>query len=139
MKKEMLKLLSDRKLKATPQRLEIINFLMNTKSHPSAEEVYSYIKSKFPTISFATVYNTLLTLKEHGELKELSIDPERKRFDMDLSPHNHFFCKVCKRVFDVFDDFDKKIDVSQSIDGNKVEEVTLFYKGICSNCLKIQR
>lgn len=121
-------------LKATPQRIEIIKYLSSTKSHPSAEDVYTYIKEKFPTISFATVYNTLMTLKNTGDLKELSIDPERKRFDMDLTPHNHFYCKICKKIFDITDyHINKNIKV-ESITEHSVEEISIYYIGICKDC-----
>lgn len=126
--------LNKKGLKATPQRVEIIKFLSSTKLHPSAEEIYSYIKEKFPTVSFATVYNTLVTLKNTGDVKELSIDPERKRFDMDLRPHNHFFCKKCKKVYDVFDSSTEGEIKIEKIDEHIVEEISLYYTGICKDC-----
>jgi len=135
--KNLAKMLYKKGFKATPQRLEIINYLMNTKSHPSAEEVYKYLKEKFPTVSFATVYNTLETLKKSGDLKELSIDPDRKRFDMDLSPHDHFYCKKCKKVIDIYENKFNKKDIPYAIEDNIIEEVSLFYIGICKNCQKI--
>lgn len=129
----MKQALNKKGLKATPQRMEIIKFLSSTKSHPSAEDVYSFLKEKFPTVSFATVYNTLITLKNTGDIKELSIDPERKRFDMDLSPHNHFFCKYCKRIFDIYDSNNQHIKI-ENIDEHIVEEISLYYVGICKDC-----
>ncbi len=126
--------LNKKGLKATPQRIEIIKFLSSTKSHPSAEDVYKFIKEKFPTISFATVYNTLITLKNTGDIKELSIDPERKRFDMDLTPHDHFFCRKCKRVYDIYDLLrGYKIKIEE-IDEHQVEEISLYYTGVCRDC-----
>jgi len=134
--KKLAEMLHKKGFKATPQRLEIINYLMNTKSHPSAEEVYKNIKEKFPTISFATVYNTLETLKKSGDIKELSIDHERKRFDIDLSPHDHFFCKKCKKVIDIYEHKSLKKDLPDTIEGNIIEEISLFYIGICESCQK---
>ena len=50
-------------LKLTPQRLAILNYLEGNKEHPSAEDVYKAVSRKFPTMSLATVYNTLESLK----------------------------------------------------------------------------
>ncbi len=47
-------------LKLTPQRLAILEYLDGNTSHPSAEDIYISVKEKFPTMSFATVYNLSL-------------------------------------------------------------------------------
>ncbi|MCX7770114.1 MAG: transcriptional repressor [Proteobacteria bacterium] len=129
--------LNKKGLKATPQRMEIIKYLNSTKSHPSAEEVYVYIKDKFPTVSFATVYNTLQTLKNTGDLKELSIDPDRKRFDRDLTPHNHFFCKICKKIYDI-PNINEKVNID-ALNDHLVEDYSIYYTGICKDCKKMNK
>lgn len=120
-------------LKLTPQRLAILAYLEGNKKHPSAEDVYSAVIRKFPTMSFATVYNTLDTLKQKGELQELTIDPAKKRFDPDTSPHHHLICTKCKFIVDIFVDY--KLDIPEDVKGkfhmtgNHIE----FY-GLCPAC-----
>lgn len=120
-------------LKQTPQRLAIINFLKGNKSHPSVEDVYTSISTQFPTISLATVYNNLEILKNHGMLREITIDPEKKHFDPDTTPHHHLICNKCKRIVDIDIDFNIELpdDMKYNfeITGNHIE----FY-GICPNC-----
>lgn len=89
--------LKEKNIKITPQRIAIIEYLLNTKSHPSADDIYKEIIKKYPSMSYATVYNTLITLKNLGEVVELAIDSEKKRFDMDTSLHHHFYCTKCKK------------------------------------------
>ena len=72
-------------IKLTPQRLAILNYLEGNKSHPSADEIYKAVLKKFPTMSFATVYNTLDALREKGYVIELTIDPAKKRFDESIA------------------------------------------------------
>ena len=91
-------------LKLTPQRLAILDFLDGNSSHPSAEEVFSAVKEKYPTMSFATVYNTLDILKQRGDLLELTIDPYRKHYDPDTRSHHHILCSKCGKIGDVFDE-----------------------------------
>jgi len=120
-------------IKLTPQRLAILEFLEDNKSHPSAEEIYREVKQTYPMMSFATVYNTLEALKSRGNLMELTIDPERRRYDPDTGYHHHLICKRCKKIIDIHAEF--SIDIPESdrasfdIEGNHVE----FY-GICSDC-----
>lgn len=120
-------------LKLTPQRLAILNYLDGNKEHPSAEDIYRAVSKKFPTMSFATVYNTLQTLKEHGGVLELTIDPDKKRFDPNTEPHHHLICVKCKRIVDIHGDY--KLPISNGdkegfeIIGNHIE----FY-GICHKC-----
>lgn len=123
----------NKKLKQTPQRLAIINFLKDNKEHPSVEDVYKAIFEQFPTISLATVYNNLEILKNLGMLKELTIDPDKKHFDPNISPHHHLICTECKRIVDIEIEFDLKLPDTYKFDfeitGNHVE----FY-GLCPNC-----
>lgn len=120
-------------IKLTPQRLAILNYMDGNKSHPSADTIYICVSKKFPTMSVATVYNTLEALKNKGALQELTIEPGKKRYDPDCSPHHHLICIKCKDIIDIFKKF--KLDLSDSmangfeIKGNHIE----FY-GICPKC-----
>lgn len=132
MKKAII-LLNKKGLKMTPQRIKIIDYLQHTKTHPSAEELFEVLKRDFPSISFATVYNTLLMLKNSGDIKELSIDPERKRFDMDTTPHHHFFCKMCKKVYDVALPENTNFSIT-NVEEHIVYDISLYLTGICNKC-----
>lgn len=134
MKNSVIEKFREKNIKITPQRVAIIEYLMNTKEHPSAEDIYKEITKKYPNISFATVYNTLMTLKNLGQIVELAIDNEKMRFDMDTSLHHHFYCKKCKRIYDLSKNF--IIEAVSTIDGHKVENTFLNFTGICKNCLK---
>jgi Fur family peroxide stress response transcriptional regulator len=121
--------------KRTPQRLAILDYLEGNTLHPSAEDVYRAVTKKYFSLSFATVYNTLNTLAQSGAVRELTIDPERKRYDPNTEPHHHLICATCKKVIDVFEDvpvgIPKHLEKEFSNSGNHVE----FY-GHCSACRK---
>lgn len=89
------------RLKRTPQRLAILDFLAGNTSHPSAEDVYRAVSKKYRSLSVATVYNTLNALAKAGALRELSLDPERRRYDPDTSGHHHLICVACGKIADV--------------------------------------
>ena len=91
------------------------------------------LKVEFPSLSLATVYNTLDVLAKAGELRELRIMPDKRNFDPDPEPHNHFMCRVCSSVCD-FDTGLSKEPVPQEVNGYLLEEYTLNYYGICPEC-----
>jgi Fur family peroxide stress response transcriptional regulator len=120
-------------LKVTPQRLAILQMIKGDRTHPSAEKIYHEILKKFPGISFATVYNTLARLVKVGEIQELDIDPNKKRFDPYTSLHYHFYCKTCGNVYDVDYDISLTPDIKK-IAGHQVEAIQLNFKGVCKDC-----
>lgn len=120
-------------LKLTPQRLAILDYLRDNLEHPSAEDIYKAILERFPTMSFATVYNTLETLREKEAIQELTIDPRKKRFDPNPRPHHHLICNRCKKILDIHIDYQLHVPEEKKngfeIVGNHIE----FY-GICPGC-----
>jgi Fur family peroxide stress response transcriptional regulator len=123
----------DSGLKLTPQRLAILEYLDGNKAHPSADDVYRAVSKKFPTMSLATVYNTLMTLKQRGLVKELTMDPLKMRFDPQPTPHHHLICMDCRKIIDIHSRFRIPLPEGENegfeIVGNHIE----FY-GRCSKC-----
>ncbi|MBP1747892.1 MAG: ferric uptake regulator family protein [Deltaproteobacteria bacterium] len=118
--------------------MAIMQYLDGNVTHPSAGDIYGALHGEFPTMSLATVYNTMETLKEQGMLIELSIDPVKKRFDPNTEPHHHLLCVTCKRIVDIFIEFPVRLSEDEKhgfeIIGNRVD----FY-GICKNCALADR
>ncbi|HDL21057.1 MAG TPA: transcriptional repressor [Nitrospirae bacterium] len=120
-------------LRLTPQRIAILEYLDGNVNHPSAEEIYNAVAKKYPTISFATVYNTLETLKRKKGILELTIDPRRRRYDPNTEPHHHIICVQCRKVADVHADFDLRLPES-NVEGFKVLSKQVEFYGICPEC-----
>lgn len=120
-------------MKMTPQRMAIMRYLDGNVTHPSASDIYGALHGQFPTMSLATVYNTMETLKEQGRIVELSIDPGKKRFDPNVEPHHHLICTRCSKIVDIFTEFPLGLTKDEmhgfEIIGNHVD----FY-GICGDC-----
>lgn len=121
--------------KRTPQRLAILDYLEGNTSHPSAEEIYRAVSKKYRSLSLATVYNTLNTLAKSGALRELTIDPERKRYDPDTSRHHHLICVLCGKIVDIAG------GIAVNLPGEMARDFTLLgnhieFYGHCSPCTK---
>lgn len=120
-------------MKLTPQRLAVLEYLEGNRSHPSAEDIYRAVKKKYPTMSFATVYNILETLKEKGLVQELNIDPQKKRFDPDTSPHHHLICTGCGKVIDI--SLEQIPEISEeALGGFEIQRVHMEFYGLCQDC-----
>jgi len=132
---QVIRAFRDRGYKVTPQRIAILEVLEGNKTHPSADDIYVSLRRKHPTMSFTTVYNTLETLKELGEIQELTIDQRRLHYDPDITLHHHIMCTQCGHIDDIFADYTQAIQVPEEIlrrfhvNGHSVQ----FY-GLCSYC-----
>ncbi len=128
-----MRTLKENGLKVTPQRLEILRYLDTHRTHPTAEGIYTDLKKQNPSLSKTTIYNNLQLLGERGLVHKLTISGSELRFDGDISPHHHFLCKVCGKVFDI--DIAchnaKKVEAG----GHRVHEVHGYFKGVCKECL----
>ena len=119
----------------TPQRLAILEFLEGNRDHPSADDIYRKVKTGFPTMSRATVYNTLDLLCRRGEIAELTVDPQRRRYDPDTSAHHHLICRSCGLIVDIFRDFQLSLSDGES-ESFLVESTHVQFTGLCPPCRK---
>ena len=118
----------------TIQRLAILECMQKTKLHPTADQVLSTVREKFPSISRATVYNTLDALTRARIVLRLNVDPTVARYDADLAPHAHFRCRVCGKIYDIKLGNGRPVDVNA--DGHLVESVYTYAHGVCASCRK---
>jgi Fur family peroxide stress response transcriptional regulator len=124
-------------LKITPQRISIFHLLQDNRNHPSAEEVYREALRIHPSISFTTVYKTLQTLRDMGEIQELVVDPERVHFDPVTREHIHLFCERCKSVNDLEMDHrecDRIFRSARGPEGFEVHSRQIHIIGLCEDC-----
>jgi len=116
----------------TVQRLAILNYLEKHQTHPTAEEVYGAVKVRFPSLSRATVYNSLDVLKRSGSILELTINRSVARYDAQARPHPHFLCRGCGTLYDV--DLPCPIRPGDLVLGHEVETVHVYLHGLCTDC-----
>ncbi|MBK7748233.1 MAG: transcriptional repressor [Candidatus Obscuribacter sp.] len=89
-------------VKPTPQRVVIADYLLQTQSHPTADDVMLAVADALPVaLSRATVYNTLNTLKEAGVIKEVLTEPGRVRYDANITHHHHFVDVKSGKIVDI--------------------------------------
>lgn len=128
--------LAENGYRTTPQRLHILSALLAIKDHPTAEDVWSRVRLSSPTTTLATVYKTLDTLKEMGEVMEVETRDQSRHYDaIDPTPHPHAVCKGCGRIDDVA--LDGVADLQSQAtraSGYQIDEHSLTFYGLCRAC-----
>lgn len=87
-------------VRITPQRHAILAYLMESMTHPTADEIYRALEPTFPSMSVATVYNNLKMFIEAGLVRELTYGDSSSRFDANVSDHYHAICERCGKIAD---------------------------------------
>jgi Fe2+ or Zn2+ uptake regulation protein len=129
-------------LKLTPQRIAIVRELADDRSHPTAQSLFERLRPAFPTMSFATVYNTLDTLTRCGLVQPMgTLDVGGGvRFDPNTDPHHHAVCDACGAIHDIPAPQIARFDVAPgasdptSFLGFRVLREQRTYRGLCSQC-----
>jgi Fe2+ or Zn2+ uptake regulation protein len=138
-------------LKATPQRLAILRSLAADETHPTAQELYDRLSSEFPSLSVATVYNTLSALTRIGRCIPLELGGPL-RFDPNVDAHDHAVCERCGAIRDVSAPLVEAQPIQTQIEalpmqaqpqaasdpeglpGFTVRRVERIYRGLCAAC-----
>lgn len=125
--------LRERGVRPSYIRLRILQYLLDRRTHPGAEEIYQALVHDIPTLSRASVYNTLRVFAEAGVVKVV-VGTDETRYDANLEGHGHFRCKVCGKFYD----FGCSLEALQyeGLEGFVVEQKELYFLGICPFCQK---
>jgi Fur family peroxide stress response transcriptional regulator len=130
-------------LKLTPQRIAIVRLFAGDESHPTAQDMYERLLPTFPSMSFATVYNTLDALARAGLAGIVRLPGKRgdaARFDPNTTPHHHAVCDGCGAVLDIAAGTLSPTAASvrklrRAAPGFSVRAVERIYRGFCTRCM----
>ena len=121
----------------TKQRQMILEYFQQyPETHPTAEELYDYVKRMEYTIGIATVYRNLKKLVEIDILRELNLEKQGVRYDLAAHEHYHFICDNCGSIKNFVIPELVAIDkaVEQQVQGTLTYKDLIFH-GICAHCL----
>ena len=101
-------------MRLTPQRLAICRLLAGTDEHPTAQAIHEQLRAEYPSLSLATVYNTLETL-------------------VNLA------CTRCHRVIDLPSLHVRALDHEVAANsGYEIMGARVMYYGLCPDCQKAE-
>lgn len=119
----------------TKQREVVLQVIRDAEQHLTANEVFVAAKDLLPSISFATVYNSLRFLKEAGHIAEIQFGNGASRFDRMTSRHDHAICTKCGKLVDI--EMDLPVDILKNaakFSKFKPESIEFTLRGLCPDC-----
>ena len=122
-------------MRETKQKQVVLNAVLNSCDHPTAETILMRCKAELPSVNLATVYRNLNALSLENKIRRLAISGG-DRFDKTLHSHAHFKCVNCHCVFDI-----DNVNISDIIENakgsvNTVLGIDLTVNGVCLSCAK---
>lgn len=123
-------------MRLTPQRVAICRYLAESKAHPTSAQIYEALKPRYPSLSLATVYNTLDALVGLGVVNALGHAGDGAvHFDADTSPHINLACITCHHIVDM--NLPQAAGLEGEIrraSGFQLLGARVVYYGLCPSC-----
>ena len=114
---------------------QILDLVLCSAEHPTAEQIFWQMKQKNPKIAQATVYNNLNALVADGKLIRLPQPGSPDRYD-NTTRHDHLICTRCGALTDFrFTDLTRDIE---SALGACIRSYDLRIHYVCPACRKAQ-
>lgn len=121
-------------LRVTRPRTVVLDVLVESGGHHSAEAVHSMVGARGVTIPLTSVYNALSALTDAGLVMRADTGPGVTLFEHSHEWHHHFICRVCGEVSDTPCVVGSKPCLDTLVPGATVDEAQVIFRGICAGC-----
>lgn len=132
------RLLTEKGLRITPQRVVILEAVYTLGNHPTADQIIAHIRKKHPNIASGTVYNVLDTLEQNQLIKKVTTDKDVMRYDGVMESHHHLYCTECDVIEDYVDEelnsLLQEYFKSRQIEGFHIRDFVLQIRGTFDKC-----
>jgi len=140
---KFIKLLKEKGMKVTQQRLLVLEVLANNRdTHMAVEDIYDLVREVYPEVGLATVYRTVQLLLEMQLVDRIHLDDGCVRYELGhlfdgeaKHSHHHLICKKCGKVLafedDLLDDLEEQIEKKM---GFRIIDHELKFYGQCKEC-----
>jgi Fur family transcriptional regulator, ferric uptake regulator len=129
--------LNDHELKYTSQRKVILREALQVKGHFTAEELLNLSKKRDQKISKATLYRTLMHLKDSRLLEEHDFGYGRKLYERLYRHHHHdhLICVKCNQILEFENNHIEKLQTQEAQrKGFKIIFHSHKLFGLCKRC-----
>ncbi|MFA6197047.1 MAG: Fur family transcriptional regulator [Sulfurimonas sp.] len=120
-------------LKATPQRLAIVDALF-VHGHMNTESLYFMMLEKFSSISLATIYKNINLMIEKSFIQEVKLPHAKSVYELTKTSHSHLLCKKCGAIEDVEINLDKFVLEISKTNQFQIDKTDFVLSGNCKNC-----
>lgn len=139
--KEFVTRIREHGLRLTPQRLAVYRVLVENDQHPTAAMVFEQLRGQLPSLSQATVYNTLQVFVKKGLVHEIGDAGDGStHYDADIKPHINLICVRCHQIVDYHDERIAEVYSLLAEDsGYAIQGVRMAYYGLCPECQMVEQ
>jgi Fur family peroxide stress response transcriptional regulator len=139
-KEAIIHKLKERGLRITPQRLAIIDVLVEKGHlHPGAYYIHREARKKGKGLSLSTAYATIKEFSRYGIIKTLQFEGVENRCECNLDEHINLICERCGKIID----YKAPLSVDQNDVAKKagftITNSRLEYYGYCRDCSQDKR
>lgn len=113
----------------------MLTVIRDSRAHLTANEVFAHAREVLPTISFATVYNSLKFLKNAGHINEVNLGGGASRYDAITHRHDHALCVRCGKLVDIDMELPAGlIERAAEYSRFRAESMEFTLRGECADC-----
>ena len=130
----------------TAPRQAIFQALHTMDGHPTADEIFTGLRGRYPGIGLATVYRNLELLRSNGCVVALDSGDGKLRYEMIVGDgrtghHHHLVCRNCREVVNYMDFEEEELMLVRKLEVHlarkfkyKVNDHDITFYGICPKC-----
>ncbi len=123
----------------TKQRQTVLQVIRESDKHLTANEVFDDARRLMPSISFATVYNSLNYLKKERLIGEIKFGTNANLYDRKLTRHDHAICNNCGKLVDLELSIPNELlEEAANRSKFKPDTIELTLRGLCPECMKLE-
>jgi len=134
----------------TQPRQFIIDMLLKSNKHLTAEDIYIEVHKSYPNIGLTTVYRTLELLEKMGIVHRLDFGEGKSRYELSdgigienktVHHHHHLICTNCRKIINYTDFSEQEIKLMKEIEAElskkynfKITTHQIYFYGLCAKC-----
>ena len=136
--KDLLAVLKSNKMRITPTRRLLLQFILDNKSRQlSLKDISDFVDKEMAGVDRSSIYRNLETFKKLDIIQELSLPTIGKRFQyiLDRKVHHFYICKACGKSSKGNEKLFKKIDAAlKDVHGFSKANLSVIFYGCCAKC-----
>lgn len=98
---EILDRLAAQGMRRTAPRQAILEALLATQGHITADELIAQVQQRFPSVNASTIYRTLEVLETLGVVDHVHLGHGPAVYHVADREHQHLVCERCSRIEDL--------------------------------------
>ena len=136
--KDLLEVLRSNKMRITPARRLLLQFILDNKARQLAmEEFQGFLEKKAAGVDRSSVYRNIDVFQKLGIIQELNLPQVGKRFQyvLDRKVHHFYICKSCGKANRGYQSlFDKIESALKDVHGFSKANLSVVFYGLCAKC-----